>query len=124
MQSLKVLVVDDHAPTRQGFTEFLRGYGFRVFEASNGGEAILSVHEHQPDAVLLDILLPVLNGIETAESLRACPATAGIRILGITACTSHFDRVRMTGVCDDVLAKPCSPHAVAARILSLVEVRA
>ncbi|HEX8431709.1 MAG TPA: response regulator [Longimicrobium sp.] len=119
-----VLVVDDHDPTRHAFAEYLAECGYRVIEAAHGGEAILHVHLHQPDIVLLDLEMPVLDGIEVAESLRSRSLTERMRILGITGCDSGLQRQRLHAVCDDVLTKPCSPEVIVARIRSLVDVAA
>jgi CheY-like chemotaxis protein len=119
-----VLVVDDHAPTREAYAAFLADCGYRVLQASHGGEAILQVHLHRPDVVLMDIAMPVLDGVQTAESLRACVPTRHVRIVGVTGSASTFERERMTSLCDALLLKPCAPDEVAARIRSLMEVAA
>jgi two-component system phosphate regulon response regulator PhoB len=119
-----VLIVDDDAPTREALAEFLAECGYRVIQAAHGGEAILHVYLHGPDVVLLDLQMPVLDGVEVAESLRARAPTARMRILGITGCESGLQRQRLHAVCDDVLTKPCAPELIAARIRALVEVAA
>jgi dodecin len=71
-----VLVVDDDAPTRRAYVALLVDAGFRVLEASNGGEAIFLVRTFGPDVVLMDVVMPVVGGVEAAESLREYPDTA------------------------------------------------
>ncbi|MBW3628022.1 MAG: response regulator [Gemmatimonadetes bacterium] len=124
MNGKTVLIVDDHGPTREAYAELLTDCGFEVIQAAHGGEAILHVHRHCPDAVLMDIAMPVLDGVETAESLRRCALTAGIRILAITGSGSTRDRERMQALCDDLLSKPCTPAEVVSRIRSLVTIAA
>ena len=124
MTKKTVLVVEDHVPTREAYATFLVECGYRVLEASHGGEAILQVHRHHPDLVLMDIALPVLDGVETAESLRAHASGTTLRILGVTACESAVKRKRMEEVCDELLLKPCAPDLVADRIRSLIGVAA
>jgi len=119
-----VLVVDDHAATREAYTAFLADCGYRVFQAAHGGEAILEIYQHHPDVVLLDIGMPVLDGIETAESLRSCPRTAHTRIIAMTGRDSSPELARMRAFCDDLFPKPCEPSMVEARIRSLLEVAA
>lgn len=121
MNTKTVLVVDDHAPTREGYAEFLRGCGYLVLEAQHGGEAILRVQGHPPDVVLIDIVMPVLDGVETAQWLRRHLAFSRTPILAVTACQSPTQQERMRAVCDDLLLKPCAPGVVAGRIRSLVE---
>jgi CheY-like chemotaxis protein len=111
-----ILVVDDHVPTRQAYAALLEDCGYHVLEASNGGEAILLVRQHMPDGVLIDIAMPVISGLEAAESLRAYPATAGMPILGVTGSAGRIERERMLGVCDHLLLKPCSPDEIIACI--------
>lgn len=124
MNPMTVLVVDDHAPTREAYAAFLQDCGYRVIEAAHGGEAILCAHQHRPDVVLLDIAMPVLDGVETAESLRCCLSTARTRILGITGCASSAHLERMKLLCDGLVMKPCAPELIASRIRTLVEVAA
>ena len=111
-----VLVVDDHAPTREAYAALLADCGFHVLEAAHGGEAILHVHRHHPDVVLMDMMMPVLGGVETAESLRGHGATAHTPILAVTGCTSAVEQARMRGLCDELLLKPWPPEAIARRV--------
>lgn len=120
MERTTVLVVDDHSATRMAYAAFLRDRGFRTLEAAHGGEAILHAHRHRPEVALLDISMPVLDGVETAESLRACPATAHMRILAVTGSDSLLQKARMQTHCDALLLKPCDPQELLSRILSLV----
>jgi CheY-like chemotaxis protein len=119
-----VLVVDDHAPTREAYGAFLMDSGFRVFEAAHGGEAILQVHRHPPDVVLMDIAMPVLDGLETAQWLRENSPTTHLPILGITGSTSCIEQERMRRFCYDLLLKPCAPELIASRIRTLTRVSA
>jgi two-component system, cell cycle response regulator DivK len=114
-----VVVVDDHLPTREAYAALLTDSGYRVFEASNGGEAIVLVRRHEPDVVLMDVLMPVLGGVEAAASLRAYPETAGVPILAVTATAGQVEQERMRRVCDDILIKPCSPEDILSRMRQL-----
>ena len=119
MHAKTILVVEDHAPSREAYAAFLVDCGYRVIQAAHGGEAILHVHRYRPDLVLMDINMPVLDGVETAESLRA-HVPAALRILALTGCDSQVRRERMNAVCDDVLQKPCAPELITSRIQSLL----
>jgi two-component system, OmpR family, phosphate regulon response regulator PhoB len=114
-----VLIVDDDGPTRAAYTAFLTDHGYDVLEAVHGGEAILHVYRHRPDLVLMDLFMPILDGVETAEALRAAPPTARTPILAITASACTPARERMRLVCDDLLEKPCAPAEILARIEAL-----
>jgi CheY-like chemotaxis protein len=117
-----VLVVDDDAPTRAAYAALLTDCGFDVLEARHGGEAILQVHRHRPEVVLMDLVMPVLDGARTAEALRERALTAQTRILGVTA-ASNKERDQMRLHCDDLIEKPCSADAIVDRIRALVEDR-
>ena len=115
-----VLVVDDDTPTREAYAEFLQECGYDVVKAAHGGEAILHVYQHHPDLVLLDISMPVLDGVETAESLRERIPHAELRILGVTGSATGAKQARMAELCDDVIIKPCAPEEIASRINHLM----
>jgi len=114
-----VVVVEDDAPTREAYAALLSDSGFIVFEASNGGEAIFLARRHAPDVVLMDVVMPVVGGVEAAASLRAYPDTAPIPILAVTAIAGDVERERMRHICDDLLLKPCSPDELLSRIRHL-----
>lgn len=112
MQRKMVLVVDDEDITRQAYAALLEESGYRVVEAENGGEAIRRVHEHAPDVILMDILMPVVSGIEAAESLKGLQATADIPIIAITGASQRVPCEQMQRICDDLLRKPCSAEEI------------
>jgi CheY-like chemotaxis protein len=114
-----VLVVDDDAPTRRAYAAFLVDAGFRVLEASNGGEAIFLVRTFGPDVVLMDVVMPVVGGVEAAESLREYPDTAQVPILAVTGSAGRVERARMRRACNELLPKPCSPELILSRICDL-----
>jgi DNA-binding NarL/FixJ family response regulator len=80
MMALRLVLADDHVLVRQGLKSVLEREKFQVVsEASDGQEAIHQVNEHRPDIAVLDISMPILNGIDTARELsRSCPKTKSI----------------------------------------------
>lgn len=76
-----VLVVDDEDLTRQMISMFLKMDGLDAIEAENGVDALNQVSKHQPDAIILDVMMPEMDGITACQKLRANPATATIPIL-------------------------------------------
>lgn len=124
MDRKTILVVDDHAPTREAYAAFLLDCGYRVMEAAHGGEAILRTYSRRPDLVLMDIVMPGLDGVETAMSLRERVSTAHMPIIAVTASQAAAEHGRMRGLFHAVLLKPCAPDVIASHVTSLVQVTA
>ena len=115
-----ILVVDDDADARRIARTWLEGAGRRVLEAGDGRECVRVAHDERPDAILLDLILPDVDGWEAARALRADPATAGIPILGLTGLAFPVLRKRAVEAgCDVVLTKPVSPTRLLQEIDSL-----
>ena len=88
---VRVLVVDDDAVIRQMLELSLSFEGFEVATADNGVEAVAKARELQPDVILLDVMMPVMSGIEAAEVLRQAGPTWEIPIVMLTACAREED---------------------------------
>lgn len=116
-----VLVVDDHVDSRTIARIVLQRAGFRVAEASSGGEALELALALRPSAVLLDMILPGMDGWDIAARLRADSRTADCAIVALTALVAQHDHDRArTAGCNDVLVKPASPYSIVAAIANLV----
>ncbi|MFJ6101653.1 response regulator [Streptomyces sp. NPDC092359] len=100
----RVLVVDDNKVIRQLIRVNLELEGFEVVTAADGAECLDVVHRVRPDVVTLDVVMPRLDGIRTAERLRAAPRTRHLPVALISACGEH----EVPGV-DAFLAKPFEP---------------
>jgi PAS domain S-box-containing protein len=109
-RSLKVLVVDDNADLADMLGLVVRAAGHDVRKALDGRSAISAARAFRPDVVLLDLGLPVLNGIEVGRELRRMPETAGARLVALTGWGQADDRrqTRDAGF-DDHLTKPTDP---------------
>ena len=108
--SLRVLVVDDNVDTAGLFAMLLRMWGHEVRTSHDGPSALALAAEFRPDAVLLDIGLPRMDGFEVAEQLRAHPDFAGILIVGSSGYSRESDRRRAAEVGIDLyLVKPFDP---------------
>jgi two-component system, OmpR family, phosphate regulon response regulator PhoB len=106
-----LLVVEDHEDTRVLYAECLSKAGFRVQVATNGNEALVVALAEPPDAIVLDLAMPRLDGWETARLLRAYGRTRTIPIVACTARTDSYDVARAKDAgCDRVVFKPCSPE--------------
>ena len=80
-----ILIVDDEVDTIRMLTTALGLFGFTVLPAYSGAEAVTEFQKHQPAAVVLDLMLPDVDGYEVARRLRALPGTAGVPIMVLSA---------------------------------------
>ncbi len=118
----RILVVDDSDVIRSLIVLNLQLEGYDVVEARNGAECLDMVGSAQPDLVTLDVAMPVLDGFATAARLRADPATAGIRIVMVSARAQGSDLARGEEVgVDAYVTKPFDPEHLIETIRSLTE---
>ena len=116
-----VLIVEDEAPLVTLLRYNLEREGFAVAEACDGEEALLRVAEDKPDAVLLDLMLPLVSGLEVCRQLRRMPTTRSLPIIMLTARGEESDRVRgLDSGADDYVVKPFSPSELIARLRSVM----
>ena len=117
-----VLIIDDEPDTCGIFEHYLTSQGFSVMCAYDGAQGLVTAKAARPDAIVLDLGLPELDGWEVARRLREDPATASIPIVAVTAYATGDarDRAFDAGV-DSVLIKPCPPDALLNEIVSLRE---
>jgi len=117
----KILVVDDE-PDAVELIEFnLRGAGYDVATAADGTEALKKCRELIPDLIVLDVMLPEVDGLEVCKMLRRDQATSGIPVIMLTAKAAEIDRVLGLELgADDYVTKPFSPRELTLRIKSLL----
>lgn len=103
-ENQRVLLVEDAPFLRYAFGRLLRLHGFDVREANDGQEALECVHDFQPQLVVTDLMMPVMDGVELIRRLRSDPRTADLPILAITADASEQAemRARQAGAVDFV----------------------
>jgi len=103
----RILIVEDNAQNRLLMVDILTAHGFEVLEARDGQEGIASAKANKPDLILLDMQMPVMDGLEAARLLKADPETKSIKILAVTSFAMKGDRERIlaAGV-DEYMAKP------------------
>jgi len=116
-----VLIVEDEPDIRSLIVHHLERDGFRCRTAASGGEALARVRTATPDLVVLDLMLPGMDGLEVCRRLRADPATAGLPIIMLTAKADEVDRVvGLEMGADDYLAKPFSTKELVARVRAVL----
>ena len=102
----KVLIVEDYEDTRNFMKFLLEGYGYKVFEATDGQEAIDSVKENFPDLVLMDMAMPQMDGLTATKIIRGCNGTSKMPIIAVTAHGESYYRKAIEAGCDDLINKP------------------
>lgn len=112
-----VLVVDDTPANQKLLKILLAGEQYDVRVAGNAEEALTILETFRPQMILMDILLPGVDGLELTRQLRADPRTRDIRILGLTACAMPGDAERVLAAgCDGYLTKPIDVHSFLATV--------
>jgi pilus assembly protein CpaE len=120
----KILIIDDDPDTIEFLTLILQRLGYQVLEARDGMDALATAHSEKPDLIILDVMMPGLDGFEVARSLRRHPETALTPILMFTAKTQVEDKLAgyEAGV-DIYLTKPVHPVELQANIKALLAQR-
>ncbi len=120
----KVLVVDDEPDAVELVSFNLKAAGYEVVTADDGNEAIKRARQHSPDLVLLDVMLPEVDGLEVCKLLRRDPVTSGVPIIMLTAKAAEIDRVLGLELgADDYMTKPFSPRELVLRVKNLLKRR-
>lgn len=120
----KILVVDDVAVNVQLLTTYLTSVGYDVCTARDGQEALDKVSETQPDLILLDVMMPKLNGFEVCERLKSDPMTKIIPVIMVTALNEIEDKIKATEAgADDFVSKPFNKLELLTRVKSLLRIK-
>jgi len=120
----KILVVDDIPLNVELQKTYLKASGYDVVEAMDGEEAIKKVEEEKPDLILLDVMMPKMNGFEVCQLLKNNPETQFIPIIMVTALRDVEDRVRgIEAGADDFISKPFNKMELMARVKSLLRIK-
>jgi CheY-like chemotaxis protein len=111
-----VLVVDDSREAREATALLLEQAGFRAVTAANGVEALIVAHYARPVVALLDLMMPILDGLQTARLLSESASTRDVRVVAYSGRADMFSR-RLPGTFTAILAKPTTPE----ELLNLVQ---
>src|ERR671933_1602593 len=120
-----VIVIVDDKPTNLGILfDFLTDSGFRVLVAQDGESAIQKVEYARPDLILLDVMMPGIDGFETCRRLKANPSTQDIPVIFMTALSDTVDKVKGFSLgAVDYVTKPMQQEEVRARVTTHVTIR-
>ena len=120
-----ILVVDDEIQNRKLIEALLRPEGYITLSAGNGEEALASIAQQTPDLILLDVLMPGMDGYALAEILKADPVTASIPIIMVTALDDHGARLGgLSAGAEDFLTKPVERAELWLRVRNLLRLKA
>jgi DNA-binding response OmpR family regulator len=118
---LKILIVDDDPDVRSLYRLVLKQEGLEVIEAESGREALAKVRAESPALILLDIMMPEMDGYEVCRRLRADPQTARVPVLMCSAKGTSDDlKTGLRVGADDFVTKSAGPRVLVDRILSLL----
>ena len=117
----KILLVDDEPDIIEIVGYNLKNAGYQVFTANNGKEAIIQAEKHQPHLVILDVMMPVMDGIETCETLRNNPKFAETIITFLTARGEDYSQLAgFNAGADDYITKPIKPKLLVSKVKALL----
>ncbi|MCA8899978.1 MAG: PleD family two-component system response regulator [Hyphomonas sp.] len=123
--SARILVVDDIEANRRLLKAKLEAQYYTVLQAENGPQALAAAASEQPDIILLDVMMPGMDGYEVCRRLKANPATSFIPVVMVTALSDAEDRVRgLSAGAEDFLSKPVDDFALMSRVGALMRYNA
>jgi two-component system cell cycle response regulator DivK len=116
-QNKKILLVEDNEDNLLIYSTILRYSGFDVIEARDGCAGVEAAQRELPDLILMDVSIPLMDGLEATRRLKAEPATAHIPIIALTAHALASDQLKaIEAGCDGYIAKPAEPRVVVAAV--------
>lgn len=123
-EKCNLLIIDDNPTNLSILFEYLTNYGFKVFVAIDGETAIEQIEYTQPDLILLDVMMPGLDGFETCHRLKTNPTTQDIPVIFLTALSDTLDKVQGFKIgAVDYITKPIQHEEVLSRIQTHLTIR-
>ena len=120
----RILIVDDNEMNRDILVTRLSTQGYELFQAADGEEALAAAAQHLPDLILLDVMMPKLDGIEVCRRLKADPNMPFMPIILVTAKAASTDVVAgLEAGADEYLTKPIDQMALVARVKSVLRIK-
>ncbi len=118
-QRIRILVVEDHLDSRDALRALLEAFGYVARVAANGPEAVEAALDGRPDVILMDMMMPVMDGFEAIRELRRRPGTAETPIIALTAMEGAQELALHAGA-DDFVRKPVDIRMLLAKVSGLV----
>jgi CheY-like chemotaxis protein len=115
--SATILVAEDHADSRDAMQALLEAFGFEVVLATNGQEAVDLAHDLSPDLILMDIMMPGVDGFEATRRIRGDAVVSGVPIIAVTAMDGAGPMALAAGA-DDCVRKPIDIRGLLAKLRS------
>ncbi|TET67432.1 MAG: response regulator [Dehalococcoidia bacterium] len=119
MKEKKVLIVEDEETIRRLFKDVLEKVGYKIIIAGDGEQGVQLASKEKPDLILMDVQMPIKNGLEATKEIKGNPLTNNIPVVALTALAMKGDeeRVRAAG-CDDYISKPVQIRALLEKVAS------
>jgi len=121
MEQYRILLVDDEPDILEFLGYNLRREGFEVFTSSNGRDGLAKVKEHKPHLVVLDVMMPEMDGIETCREIRQIPELRNTLVIFLTARGEDYSQIAgFDAGADDYVTKPIKPRVLVSRVKALL----
>jgi two-component system, cell cycle response regulator DivK len=115
--SKRILLIEDQEDNRRIVRDLLTSVGFDLIEAVTGEDGVALADKHRPDLILMDVLLPGLNGYDATRLIKAKPELRQIPIIAVTSYALSGDDIKaLEAGCDAYISKPFSPRELLAKI--------
>lgn len=125
MKTPQILLVDDSKATRAIVAKMLRGYECDIFEAANGALGLEAARQHHPDLIILDMTMPVMNGVEALQAIRADEVLKSIPIIMLTANSNPEEMEQMKALgATEYITKTQKPRLILERAIALIGLQA
>ena len=119
MKEKKVLIVEDEETIQRLFKDVLEKVGYKIIIAGDGEQGVQLASKEKPDLILMDVQMPVKDGLEATKEIKGNPLTNNIPVVALTALAMKGDeeRIRAAG-CDDYISKPVQIRALLEKVAS------
>lgn len=123
MASTRILIVEDHHDSREALSALFQAFGYDVVQATNGREGVVRAAETHPGLILMDIMMPELDGFDCARAIRRIPGLENVPIIAVTAMEGVQELAREAGM-SDYVRKPVDIHGLLAKVSGFLKTSA